>query len=82
MKLKNVHLPHPHPNGGFSDPSLGGGLVLSSALHFVELVVGVSEVITGAAARDFLVVVFLSSWVDISAKSRAHIQFIHAYVSR
>ena len=25
MKLKNVHLPHPHPNGGFS---LAGGLVL------------------------------------------------------
>ena len=28
MKLKNVHLPHPHPKGGFWDPSLGGGLVL------------------------------------------------------
>ena len=27
MKLKNVHLPHPHPKGGFSGPSLGGGLV-------------------------------------------------------
>ena len=24
MKLKNVHLPHPHPNGDFS---LAGGLV-------------------------------------------------------
>ena len=24
MKLKNVHLPHPHPNGGFLDSSLGG----------------------------------------------------------
>ena len=28
MKLKNVHLPHPHPNGGFWDPSVGEGLVL------------------------------------------------------
>ena len=71
MKLKNVHLPHPHPNGGFWDSSLGGRLVLSSELHFAELVVG------AAAARDFPVVVFLSSWVGISTKSRAHIQFIH-----
>ena len=78
MKLKNVHLPHPHPNGGFS---LGGRLVLSSELHLAELVV--SEVITGAAAaRDFPMVVLLSSWVGISAKSRAHIQFIHACISR
>ena len=28
MKLKNVHLPQPHPNNVFRDPSLGGGLVL------------------------------------------------------
>ena len=28
MKLKNVHLPHPHPNGSFCDSSLGGGLVV------------------------------------------------------
>ena len=28
MKLKNVHLPHLHPNGSFWDTSLGGGLVL------------------------------------------------------
>ena len=77
MKLKNVHLPHPHPNGGFCDSSLGGGLVLSSALHLGELVVGISEVIASAAARDVSVVAFLSSWVRISAKSRAHIQFIY-----
>ena len=78
MKLKNVHLPHPHPNGGFWDSSLGGRLVLSSVLHFVELVVGGCEMITGAAAaREFPVVVFLSSWVGISTKSRAHILFIH-----
>ena len=52
-------------------------------LHFVELVVEISEVITGAAAaRDVPVVVILSSWVGISAKSRAHVQFIHACVSR
>ena len=23
-----MHLPHPHPNGGFSDPLLEGGMVL------------------------------------------------------
>ena len=73
-KLKNVHLPHPHPNGGFS---LGGGLVLSSEMHLAELVVGISEVTAGVAASDVLVVVLLSSWGGISAKSRAHIQFIH-----
>ena len=77
MKLKNVHLPHPHPKGGFCDLSLGGWLVLSSALHLAELVVGISEVIVGAAARDVPAVIFLSSWVRISAKFRAHIQFIH-----
>ena len=73
MKLKNVHLPHPHPNGGFS---LGGRLVLSSELHLAELVVGISEVIAGVAARAVPVVVFLSSWGGISANRRAHIQFI------
>ena len=77
MKLKNVHLPQPHPNGGFWDSSLGGWLVLSSALHFVELVVGVSEVIAGVEARGVPVVVLLSSWVGVSAKNRAHVQIIH-----
>ena len=52
MKLKKVHLPHPHPNGGFSNPSLGGGpvLPLSLAAQRVEL----SEVSTlfGTAATD------------------------------
>ena len=76
MKLKNVHLPHPHPNGGFWDPSLGGGLVLSSTLRLGELVIGIA----GAAVRDVSVVAFLSSWVRISAKSRAHIQFIYVLV--
>ena len=47
-KLKNVHLPQPHPNGGFLDPSLGGGVVLS--LRIAALVVGLSEVSTQAVA--------------------------------
>ena len=42
MKLKNVHLPHPHPNGGFSDPLLEGGMVL--LLCIGALVVKLSEV--------------------------------------
>ena len=42
MKLKNVHLPHPHPKGGFSVPSLGGGVVL--AVHIVALALGLSVV--------------------------------------
>ena len=42
MKLKNVHLPHPHPNGGLSDSFLGGGVVLS--LFLAAIVVGHSEV--------------------------------------
>ena len=52
-------------------------MVLSSALDPVELVVRVSGVIAGVEARDVHVVAFVSSWVGISAKSRAHIQFIH-----
>ena len=41
--------------------------------------VGISEVTAGAAAaRDVPVVVFLSSWLGISANSRAHIQFMDA----
>ena len=38
--------------------------------------VGISEVIAGAAARDVSVVVFLPSWVRTSAKSRAHIHLL------
>ena len=49
--------------------------MLSSALHLAELVVGISEVTTGAAARDVPEVAVLPCWVIISAKSRAHIQF-------
>ena len=52
MKLKNVHLPHPHPNGGFSGPSLGGGLVLPLCL--AALVVGLSEVDVEQARDCFL----------------------------
>jgi len=39
MKVKNVHLPHPHPKGGFSDPLLEGGMLCIGAL-----VVKLSEV--------------------------------------
>ena len=46
MKLKNVHLPHPHPNGGFSDSSLGGELVLP--LCIAALALGLSVVSTPA----------------------------------
>ena len=46
MKLKNVHLPHPHPNGSFCDPSRGGGLVVLSLLLAV--------VTTAGDARDVL----------------------------
>ena len=38
--------------------------------------VGISEVIAGAAARDVSVVVFLPSWVRTSAKSGAHIHLL------
>ena len=44
MKLKNVHLPHPQPNGCLSDTSLGRGLVV--LLHFVVLAVRHSGVST------------------------------------
>ena len=53
MKLKNVHLPHPHPNGGFRDPSLGVGLVVLS-LFLAVIMVGPSEVTTAGDARDVL----------------------------
>ena len=55
MKLDNVHLPQPHPNGGFCDPSLGGGLVLLLC-SVVVVVVGLSNVTNGIpldpATRD------------------------------
>ena len=57
MKLKKVHLPHPHPNGGFS---LGGGVVL---LHIATLALGLSVVMTpsGVGVGDVSSgVVFLS----------------------
>ena len=56
-KLKNVHLPHPHPNGGFS---FGGGVVL---LHIATLALGLSVVMTpsGVGVGDVSSgVVFLS----------------------
>ena len=46
MKLKNVHLPHPHPNGGFSDSSLGRQLVLP--VHIAALALRLSVVSTPA----------------------------------
>ena len=42
--------------------------------------VGSSEVIAGPEARDVSVVAFLSSWVRISVKSRAPIQFTYVLV--
>ena len=51
---------------------------MSFALHLAKLVVTLSEVIVDSvAARDVPVAVFLSSWVGISASSRAHLQYIH-----
>ena len=49
MKLKNVHLPHPHPKGGFSVPSLGGGVVL--AVHIAALALGLSVVSTSSCVE-------------------------------
>ena len=51
IKLKNVHLPQPHPNGGFSGPSLGGGLVLPL---LAPLAVGLSEADVEQARDCFL----------------------------
>ena len=48
-KLRNVHLPHPHSNGGLSDSFHGGGVVL--ALFLAATVVGRS---TADGARDVL----------------------------
>jgi len=42
MKVKNVHLPHPHPKGGFSDQLLEGEMKL--LLCIGALVVKLSEV--------------------------------------
>ena len=41
MKEKKVHLPHPHPKGGFWDTALGGQPQV--LLCFVELPVWLSE---------------------------------------
>ena len=44
MKLKNVHLPHPHPNGCFLDISVEVSLVLPFSLGLqVSLVVAVTS---------------------------------------
>ena len=51
-------------------------MVLSSALHLFELVVGDSEVIAGPEAIAVPVVVFLSSWIRIPAKSTGHIHVL------
>ena len=61
-KLKNVHLPHPHPNGGFSEPSLGGGLALPHCL--AAMVVGLSG--SGAEQGDCLLSVgFQQTWHEL-----------------
>ena len=73
MKLKNVHLPHPHPNGGFCDPSLGGGLVL--LLCLAALVVWLSEgrklAVVASVDVSFKVVLLLY-WIVSSAEKRIH----------
>ena len=69
MKLKNVHLPHPQPNGGFLDPSLGGGLVLSLCLAAVIAELSKGRILPNAAVRDVSSgVVCLLSWLETSAK--------------
>ena len=52
MKLKNVHLPHPHPNGSCSDSLLGSGMEV--LLCFTRLPAGFSGVNTSpvTAGRD------------------------------
>ena len=74
MKLKNVHLPHPHPNGVFREPSFGGRPVLS--LCFAALVVGLSEVTTtcGARVRDVRSVV--AFWVRTSTESGVYTHIV------
>ena len=73
MKLKNVHLLHPHPNGGFCDPPLGGGLVL--LLCLVALVVWLTEgrklAVVAAVDVPFEVVLLLY-WIVNSAEKRIH----------
>ena len=69
IKMKNVHLPHPHPNGGLRDPSLEERLVLP--LCFAAVVVELSKWRTppGAAVRDGSSgVVFLLPWLRTSVK--------------
>ena len=77
MKLKNVHFPHPHPNGDFCDPALEGGLVLPLCL--AALVVWQSEVSTPAVVAAVNVpseVVVLLYWLANSAEKRIHAQLI------
>ena len=72
MKLKNVHLPHPQPNGSFLELSLGGRL--GPSFCFAALVVGLSEVTTagGARARDVPSVV--AFWVRTSMERGVYTQ--------
>ena len=65
MKLKNVHLPHPHPNGGFS---IGEGLILH--LSFAAMVEGLPA---SAGAVSFGSWTFLVSWLRTSAENKTHV---------
>ena len=87
MKLKNVHLPHPQPNGSFREPSIGGSPVFS--LRFAAPVVVLSEIITagGALARDILPVgTFLDTWIKTSTERgvqnliQVYEQTLHMYL--
>ena len=64
MKLKNVHLPHPHPNGCFLDVLVEVSLVLSFSLGL--------QASLAVAVTPFDVVppgvVFFLSWVSTSAE--------------
>lgn len=72
MKLKNVHLPHPHPNGGFS---VGEGLILH--LCFAAMVEVLSEITSSAGATagavSFGSWIILMSWLTISVENKAHV---------
>ena len=70
MKLKNVYLPHPQPNGGFRDFSLGGGLI--SPLCSDAMVVGFSEVRTLAGVAALSKVELLLFWPQSSAEKKEY----------
>ena len=75
MKLKNVHLPPPHPNGGFS---VGEGLILLH-LCFAAMVEVFSEITSSAGATagavSFGSWIILMSWLGISAENKAHVLY-------